>query len=160
MGLLVRPAGQTSWTDQLDRPARRTSWTDQLDRPARRTSWTDQLNTPAERTSWTDQLDWPAGQTSCTDQLDGPVLFIWSLGRFAYLNIFLSVCILLQLPSPTKALFYNKRVQTQHYWIRLPLPPVPTFTKCVQTQHYWIQVLTHYCTNIAQILFLCCLKIL
>ena len=30
MGLLVRPAGQTSWADQLDRPAGRTSWTDQF----------------------------------------------------------------------------------------------------------------------------------
>ena len=30
MGLLVRPAGQTSWTDELDRSAGRTSWTDQL----------------------------------------------------------------------------------------------------------------------------------
>ena len=58
MGLVVRPAGQTSWTDQLDRPAGRTS------------------------------------------------SFIWSLGQFAYSKIFLSVCTLSQLPSPTKALFF------------------------------------------------------
>ena len=51
MGLLVRPAGWTSWTDQLDRPAGRTSWTDQLSRPAEQTSWTDQLDRPAGRTS-------------------------------------------------------------------------------------------------------------
>ena len=38
MGLLVRPAGRTSWTDQLNRPAEGTSWIDQLDRPAGRTS--------------------------------------------------------------------------------------------------------------------------
>ena len=56
-------------------------------------------------TSWMDQLDRPAGRTSWTDQLDGPVLFIWSLGQFAYSKIDLSVCTLLQLPSPTKALF-------------------------------------------------------
>ena len=72
MGLLVGPAGRTSWTDQLDGPAGRTSWTDQLDRPAGQTSWTDQLDRPAGRTSWTDQLDGPAGRTSWTDQLDGP----------------------------------------------------------------------------------------
>ena len=30
MGLLVRPAGQTSWTDQLDGPAGQISWTDQF----------------------------------------------------------------------------------------------------------------------------------
>ena len=30
MGLLVRPAGRTSYTDQLDGPAERTSWTDQF----------------------------------------------------------------------------------------------------------------------------------
>ena len=30
MGLLVRPAGRTSWTDQLDGPAGRTSWTGQF----------------------------------------------------------------------------------------------------------------------------------
>ena len=47
MGLLVRSAGQTCWTGQLDRPAGHSSWTDQLDRPARRTSW---------QTSWTDQF--------------------------------------------------------------------------------------------------------
>ena len=44
MGLLVRPAGRTSWTDQLNRSLERTSWTDQLDRPAEWTSWTDQLD--------------------------------------------------------------------------------------------------------------------
>ena len=38
MGLLVRPAGRTSWKDQLYRPAGRTSWTDQLDRSAGQTS--------------------------------------------------------------------------------------------------------------------------
>ena len=48
----------------------------------------------------------PAGQTSWTDQLDGPVLFIRSLGQFAYSKIFLSVCTLSQLPRPTKALFF------------------------------------------------------
>ena len=47
MGLLVRLAGQTCWTGQLDRPAGHSSWTDQLDRPARQTSW---------QTSWTDQF--------------------------------------------------------------------------------------------------------
>ena len=46
----------------------------------------------------------PAGRTSWTDQLDRPVLFIWSLGQFAYSRIFLSVCTLSQLLSPTKAL--------------------------------------------------------
>ena len=92
MGLLVGPAGRTSWTNQLDGPAGRTSWTDQLDGPAGQTSWTYQLVGPAGRTSW-------------TDQLDRPVLFIWSLGQFAYSKIFLSVCTLSQLPSPTKALF-------------------------------------------------------
>ena len=44
MGLLVRPAGRTSWTDQLNRPLERTSLTDQLDGPAEWTSWTDQLD--------------------------------------------------------------------------------------------------------------------
>ena len=44
------------------------------------------------------------GRTSWTDQLDGPVLFTWRLGQLAYSKIDLSVCILLQLPSPTKAL--------------------------------------------------------
>ena len=44
-------------------------------------------------------------QTSWTDQLDGLGLYIWSLGQFAYLKIDVSVCILSQLPSPTKALF-------------------------------------------------------
>ena len=43
MGLLVRPAGGTSWIDQLDGPAGQTSWTDQLDGPAGWTSWTDQF---------------------------------------------------------------------------------------------------------------------
>ena len=38
MGLLIRPAGQTCWTNQLARPAGQTSWTDQLDRPAGQTS--------------------------------------------------------------------------------------------------------------------------
>ena len=85
--------------------ASQTSWTDQLDGPAGRTSWTYQLEGPAGRTSWTDQLDGPAGPTGWTDQLDGPVLFIWSLGQFAYSKIFLSVCTLSQLPSPTKAFF-------------------------------------------------------
>ena len=64
MGLLVGPAGQTNWTDQLDRPSGQTSWTDQLDRSAGQTSWTDQLDGPAGRTRWTNQLDGPAGQTS------------------------------------------------------------------------------------------------
>ena len=49
-----------------------------------------------------------ARQNSWTDQLDGPVLFIWSLGQFAYLKTDLSVCTLSQLPSPTKALFYSR----------------------------------------------------
>ena len=43
MGLLVGPAGRTSWTDQLDGPAGRTSWMEQLDGPAGRTGWTDQF---------------------------------------------------------------------------------------------------------------------
>ena len=81
MGLLVGPAGRTSWTDQLDGPPGRTTWTDQLDGPARRTSW--------------------------MDQQDRPVLFIWSLGQFAYSKTILSVCTLSQLPSPTKALFFR-----------------------------------------------------
>ena len=51
------------------------------------------------------QLNGPAERTSCSDQLDGPFFFIWSLGQFAYLHIFLLVCALSQLPSPTKALF-------------------------------------------------------
>ena len=68
MGLLVRPAGQTSWMDQLNRSAKQTSWMDQLDRPAGRTSWTDQLEGPAGQTNWTDQLDRPAGRISWTDQ--------------------------------------------------------------------------------------------
>ena len=38
MGLLVRPAGRTSWTDQLDGPAGQTSLTNQLDGPAGQTS--------------------------------------------------------------------------------------------------------------------------
>ena len=37
--------------------------------------------------------------------LDGPVLYIWSLGQFAYSKIDVSVCTLSQLPSPTNALF-------------------------------------------------------
>ena len=98
-------ASQTSLTDQLDRPDGRTSWTNQMDGPDGRTSWKDQLDRPAKQTSWTNQLDRPAGRTNFTDQLDGPVLFIWSLGQFAYSKIFLSVCTLSQLPSPTKALF-------------------------------------------------------
>ena len=40
MGLLVGPAGRTSWTDQLDGPAGQTSWTDQLDESA---GWTSSL---------------------------------------------------------------------------------------------------------------------
>ena len=43
MGLLIRPAGWTSWTDQLDGSAGQTSWTDQLDRPAGLISWMDQF---------------------------------------------------------------------------------------------------------------------
>ena len=39
------------------------------------------------------------------DQLDSPVFYIWSLGQFTYSKIDLSVCMLSQLPSPTKALF-------------------------------------------------------
>ena len=66
---------------------------DQRDGPAGRTSWTDQRNGPAERTSWTDQ-------------------FSLSLGQFAYLKIDLSVGTLLQLPSPTKALFIGNKVKT------------------------------------------------
>ena len=85
--------------------ASRTSWTDQLDGPVGRTSWTGKLDGPAGWTRWTDQLDGPAGRTSWTDQLDGPVLFIWSLGQFAYSKIDLLVCTLSQLLSPTKALF-------------------------------------------------------
>ena len=49
-------------------------------------------------------VNWSASQTSWTNQLDRLVLFIWSLGQFAYSKIFLSVCTLSQLPSPTKAL--------------------------------------------------------
>ena len=64
IGLRVRPAGQTSWMDQLDGPAEQTTWTDQLDGPAGWTSWTDQLDGPDGRTRWTDQLDRPAGRTS------------------------------------------------------------------------------------------------
>ena len=52
MGLLVEPAGQTSWTDQLEY----------------------QLDGPAGRTSWTDQLDGPAGQTSSFYLQPWPVL--------------------------------------------------------------------------------------
>ena len=44
LGLLDRPAGQTSWTDQLDGSAGRICWTDQLDRSAGRISWTDQFS--------------------------------------------------------------------------------------------------------------------
>ena len=62
------------------------------------------VNGSASQTSWTDQLDRPAGRTSWTAQLDEPVLLIWSLGQFDYSKIFLSVCTLSQLPSPTKAL--------------------------------------------------------
>ena len=51
------------------------------------------------------EMDGPAGRTSWTDQLDGPVLYIRSLGQFAYSKIDISVCTLSQLPSPTKALF-------------------------------------------------------
>ena len=47
------------------------------------------------------------------NQLDGPVLFIWSLGQFAYSKIGLSVCTLSQLPSPTKALFFNNGNSTE-----------------------------------------------
>ena len=88
-----RSARQTSLTHQLDGLAGQTSGTDQLDGPAGRTSWTDQRNGPAERTSWTDQ-------------------FSLSLGQFAYLKIDLSVGTLLQLPSPTKALFIGNKVKT------------------------------------------------
>ena len=63
MGLLVRPAEWTSWTDQLNRPAGQTRCTDQLNRPAERTSWSDQLDVPAGQNSWTDQFfflkTWP-----------------------------------------------------------------------------------------------------
>ena len=44
MGLLVRPAERTSWTDQLNAQAGQTSWTDQLDTPAKQTSWPHQLD--------------------------------------------------------------------------------------------------------------------
>ena len=50
----------------------------------------------------------PAGRTSWKDQLDGSVFYIWSLGQFPYLKIDVSVCTLLQLPSPAKALFHFK----------------------------------------------------
>ena len=59
MGLLVGPAGRTSWTDQLDGPAGQTSWTDQLDGPAGRTSWTNQLDGPAGQTSSFYLKPWP-----------------------------------------------------------------------------------------------------
>ena len=49
-------------------------------------------------------MEGPAGQT----KLDGPVLSILSLGQFTYSKIDLSVFTLLQLPSPTKALFSIK----------------------------------------------------
>jgi len=69
-GLLDRPAGCTSWTDQLDRPTGQISWTDQLDGSAGRISWTDQLDGSA---------GWSAGQISWTDQLDGSAGRISSL---------------------------------------------------------------------------------
>ena len=42
--IVNRPAGMTSWTDQLDGPAGRTSWTDQFDGPAGRISRADQFS--------------------------------------------------------------------------------------------------------------------
>ena len=70
-----------------------------------------QLDRPAGQISWTDQLNRSAGQISWTDQLDGSVLFIWSLGQFAYSKIHLSVCTLSQLRIPTKALFSSDSFQ-------------------------------------------------
>ena len=59
----------------------------------------------------------PAGQISSADQLDGPVLFIWSLGQFAYSKIFLSVCSWSQLPSQTKALFIYIFIDLNRFYI-------------------------------------------
>ena len=50
MGLLVRPAGQTSWTGQLDRPVGQISWTGQLYGPA---------DSPAGQTSSSYLKPWP-----------------------------------------------------------------------------------------------------
>ena len=59
MGLLVRPPGQTSLTEELDGPAGQTSWTDQLDGPAGQTSWKDQLEGPAGQASSFYLKPWP-----------------------------------------------------------------------------------------------------
>ena len=75
MGLLVKPAGRTSWTDQLDGLARQTSLAGQLDGPAGQTSWTDQF------------------------------FLFEALASSNIQRFFLSVCTLSQLPSPTNALF-------------------------------------------------------
>ena len=59
MGLLFRPAGWTSWTDQPDRPAGQTSWMDQLEGPSGRTIWTDQMDVSAGQTSSFYLKPWP-----------------------------------------------------------------------------------------------------
>ena len=56
-----------------------------------------------------DQLDGSVRQISETDQLDGQVLYFRSIGQFAYKMDF-SVCTLLQLRSPTEALFFNNKI--------------------------------------------------
>ena len=72
---------------------------------------------------------------------DSPVLLIWSLGQFTYLKIFLSVCTLSQLPSPTKALFtYDTLIRGERgiFWankiFRLTVPlrnlPVYPIVRC------------------------------
>ena len=50
-----------------------------LDRPAGWTSWTDQLDGAAGWSSWMEQLEVPAGQNSWTDQLDRPDLLFEAL---------------------------------------------------------------------------------
>ena len=82
--------------DQLDGPAGRTSWTDQMDGPAGRTSWTDQLDRQAGQTSWTDQLNGPGGCTSSFHLKPWPVCIFEDFPFSLYI---------VQLPSPTKALF-------------------------------------------------------
>ena len=52
IGQLVRPAGRTSWTDQLNGLAGRTSWTDKL-------GWIDQLDRPVGWTSYFYLKPWP-----------------------------------------------------------------------------------------------------
>ena len=114
-------------------------------RSARHTNWTDQLDKPAGQTSWTDQLD-----GRLTDQLDRSVGWISWKNKFSlfealaslHIQRLTSVCTLLQLLSPMKALFYqlshfpgSKRSQIHNKHISASLPSIPVKITWACTRH-------------------------